>query len=751
MKYKYIFIMWLLIRSAAAWGCGPFVRSFLAEEYNFFRIAGDNMEGKSVSQEKVQKEANLASWQNLTSADIPVKDIEEVVYRWTSKQLQALSKEVEQGRSKSKNRLVCWLVEHRDREVMDFLLLAKACEETRERYMTAWYYPVDGDEKHIALERLAEQALAYNGKRLRDRYTLQALRALFASDHYEEVIALWHNRYGTSPACGDVVKEMGVKYVGLSYYQQGEYEKAHLFYTQNGDYPNGYPGEYECGVPYLLWLYKHDPNLPLLKEHLQEFMHRNETDECYMDAVPRVIYGKQAEEIDLILEEKVKAKDMSPWYYAKAFFDMKLGKKQSAWQYVCKAVETAKDDDTRDAARALKMLICIQNAERYDQAMENYVYGELKWFDLQIAKNLTADDRENIRQLGAFNNLCGYSQYYWSDAMRKIVIGYLIPLCIKSGYQTRALQFANFADNCLLGHVDQIGYMQEIYDPVAGYSCTPQIGSWEQYRQEKHAHNEYDYKNDYFVNLDSIGVRHVMRLANRMEHPRSGLDRLLNKGGYSDMQFLYNIIGTQLITAMRYREAAEYLSKVSKEFQEATNVSQYSDWDPFTEKKIKGGDALYKLHFAQKMAKLEKEIKDCHEPNSKADLMLLYMRGLRSSVSYRCWKLTSFYCGSFEQYDLMSTYQADLRDAVNARADAIQKEAFALYTDREREAKAYYDLCLYKTVAERFADTKTGQLVKGHCDRLTDYTISPYQDYRLRYVPDVKEEEEEDYLAYEAC
>ena len=731
MKNRNILIVWLLIKSATMWACGPFVRSYIAKEYSFFRIVGDNMVGRSASTDEMQKEANLMAWQELTSTDIPVQDIDELVYRWTGEQLRTLSGELEQGTNRSKNRLARWLVKHKDREVMDFLLLAKTCEETRERYNTLWYYPVDDDEKHVVLEQLAEQALAYDGKRLRDRYTLQALRALFGSDHHERVVQLWHDRYGMIPAYGNVVRDMGVKYVGQSYYLLDENTKAEQFYAMNDDYSNCYPGEKVCDKHNLLRLYKYNPDLPLLREQLQSLIHSSEISECKTGSDPIDVYGKLSEQVDHILTVETKAKDMSPWYYAKAFLDMKLDRKQSAWQSVCKAEALAPDHDTRDAVRALKMLIRIQNAEQYDQALEDYVYRELKWFDRQIEKNLTAQDREKIQQTGAFDHLCGYSQYYWSDAMRKIVIGYLVPLCIRSGYQTRALQYANFADNCLFKHVDRIDYLQEIYHPGTGtYTYQTQTSSWKQYRQSRSKYNEYDYRNDYFINLDSIGVTHIKRLAYRMQHPQSGLDRFLCKGSYTDVQFLYNIIGTQLITAMRYHEAAEYLSKVSKDFQQATNVSRYSDWDPFTEKKIRGGDPLYKLHFAQKMAKLEKQIKACREPNRKADLMLLYMRGLRSSVSDRCWKLTSFYRGSFTVFDLKSTYQADLRDAVNARADSIQKEAFALYTDREREAKAYYDLCLFKTVVEKFADTEMGHYVKGHCDRLSDYKVSPYMSYR---------------------
>ena len=82
--------------------------------------------------------------------------------------------------------------------------------------------------------------------------------------------------------------------------------------------------------------------------------------------------------------------------------------------------------------------------------------------DRKIVSNLDAGTRQVIASNGFYNHNCRFSQYYWNDMMRKIVIAQVVPLCISSGYKTRALQLLNYADNRIfnlvnvlhLGHVD---------------------------------------------------------------------------------------------------------------------------------------------------------------------------------------------------------------------------------------------------------------------------------------------------------
>ena len=54
--------------------------------------------------------------------------------------------------------------------------------------------------------------------------------------------------------------------------------------------------------------------------------------------------------------------------------------------------------------------------------------------------------------------------------------------------------------------------------------------------------------------------------------PVSELDRYLNTRGYIGSDYLNDIVGTQCLRNMRYKEAVEYLGAVSKAYQKHLNV-----------------------------------------------------------------------------------------------------------------------------------------------------------------------------------
>ena len=56
-------------------------------------------------------------------------------------------------------------------------------------------------------------------------------------------------------------------------------------------------------------------------------------------------------------------------------------------------------------------------------------------------------------------------------------------------------------------------------------------------------YNPYDYKTDFFDMLDRF-VPPLLRYTDRALHPLSPLDQLLNAGGYTDPDYLYEHVGT---------------------------------------------------------------------------------------------------------------------------------------------------------------------------------------------------------------
>ena len=300
--------------------------------------------------------------------------------------------------------------------------------------------------------------------------------------------------------------------------------------------------------------------------------------------------------------------------------------------------------------------------------------------------------------------------------MRKIVISQVVPKCIASGYQTRALQLLNMADNRLLNFVGK--HLYSIDDTIVDWGNSPRICySWfkrNYYRADDDARNDYDYSNDFFINLDSLGVEHIERLAVRMQKPLCAFDRFLNERSYTNMEYLYEIIGTQLLAAMRYKEAIHYLSQVSDEFMQTTNVYPYLQKERQEDK----------LDFAKKMAALEQHIRKSKNPDDRAEHMLTFARELQNSIGPH-WYLTRYYSGHWVCYPFYSQYQTDLYDHAIKKFEYLKHKAFETFTDAERAAKACYDWSLYKTAATKYPQTETAEYIRGNCDVLADYQDAP--------------------------
>lgn len=689
MKHFSYILFFLLLLVPSAFACGPFDRNYLAKDYYMFRLFGDNMEGNyTQSSLKAQYLENCKEWAKITSQTIPLEDIEQVVYKWSSEKLDSLRT---QG-VYANNSFAKWLMDHHDHEVIDFLLLAKNSESIRSERNSLWYYPVAGDVEITTLDEIIQISLAYTGKRLKDRYLLQAIRALFACSKFEECINLWkkhENNFQTR-----IIKELAVNYI------YGAYE--HIDGTK---------------LPLL-------PNIQKRKEwqllyDIQKEIHRIESlNWRWEDMTFDNVYKKVMQ----IIQQK-EFSNKAQWFYAQAFLADKLGKREEAISSISKAKTYAKDTETKDVIHILELYLRTKYTNEYNSDFENYLYGELLWLDNKITKELTHEIKERIKENGVWNHICGYSQYYWNDMLRKIIIGNVVPLCLKSNYRTRALQYLNMADNGIFKKVPQI----------ESWITKEDLLTWDEYRNNSDYSNYYDYSNDYFINLDSIGVKYVKRLAYRIDNPISSLDSFLNRNSYTDRQYLYDIIGTQLIASRKYKEAASYLSHVSKQFQRSRNVASCFDQDPFTfDKRLKHSDPLYKLHFAQKMSRLEYNMDYTKDPNVRAESMLHYALGMQNSIGERCWTLTSYYRGSFECYPFHSQYQHKLVNEILAESERLKKIAFALFTDNERVAKAYQDWCMWKTAVTKFPHTKTAKQIRGQCDNLVDYQLSPSISWGFR-------------------
>lgn len=715
----------LLALPGVADACGPYDRCYLAKDYFMFRICGNDMEGDYLGlriDEEEKRSENAELWAKLTSPIIPLSDIFAVVYKWDLNKVRALNDAAHTTHSsyETNNIFARWIVSHQDTEIADFLLLAKRNEKVRCESIDPWYYAVEGDDVSSELHNIINEAKSYKGKRLHDRYALQILRAMFSSYLYDDCINFWNK--SKQLFNDNILRKMAAAYAAGAYYHIGDVAKAGELYLESDDLYLAYMCLNKGKEDYYLWMYKNHPNNKLLLKKLQSDIHSIERWSDRWSESDKEKYEQLYPFVKRVASEQ-KCTDMAPWYYAAAFVAEKLDKESEAKHFILKARNAKCNNDLMSAIQVLDFYITVRYAPRYDNGFENYVFAQLSKLDKKILSCLDDKTKDIISKRGFENHNEGISQYYWNDMMRKIVISELVPLCIKSNYKTRALQYLNMADNRIFNLV------QKRFVGCMGIPCgAPNYRSSDSdytVRYVSESRSRWDYTNDYFINLDSIGVKYVQRLEDRIRNPKSPLDRFLNQRSYTDPQYLCEIIGTQLIASMRYREAVNYLKRVSKEFNEDRNVFCYCNVDPWTGKKSNTPDAAYKLHFAERMASFEKKVKYSTDPNDKAEALLQYAWGLQSSIGEQCWPLTSYYWGCFSSYPFYSQYQRHLIKDIRTKSDNLKRQALAMFTDSERAAQAHYEWQMFRSAATKYKGTKVAEFIIGHCDNLHDYIVTP--------------------------
>lgn len=173
---RYFISAALLLVSFRGLCCGP--NYYAPQEYYMYR-AYDAKDERLSNSRSVQ---NCKAWQGITSKDIPIEDIREVVYKYDIDKISRLMTDV--GDS---NGFAMWIRKNNDVEVQRFLRLAKSCEEVRFMKSSRWYYPSKEDDILLNLEAIRDKALGYDGERLRDRYALQALRAMHSLGEFADI------------------------------------------------------------------------------------------------------------------------------------------------------------------------------------------------------------------------------------------------------------------------------------------------------------------------------------------------------------------------------------------------------------------------------------------------------------------------------------------------------------------------------------------------------------------------------------
>ena len=723
-------LLFSLLSTQKVYSCwGPW---YAPKDYHTFRIYEEDKQLYTEDEyvhPKLKSEMmlNCELWQKLIGEAIPVKDIYEAVYKSTYEDILRISQLIVLPNAKDslmQNQFVKWIVGHKDREIAEFLQLAKLCEKIRWEQSSPWYYPTDNDHVSLTLTDVAVQTQAYAGKRLQDRYALQAIRALFATAQYDKCINYWNDMHDKLP--DGLLKKMIRPYVAGAYFRTGAIEKAKQIYAECGDvnsllYCAGKQGKQTNEIEQMELVYKYCPNSPMLAQTAQRLIQRVESfTNCWCDVNNEWPSCLPLYEFSLKVALEGKTANPAMWYYTAAYLSDQNGDTQTALNLLAKAEKSYGTSYIRESIMILRIYLDAKTC-RYNIAYEQRLLEQLRWLDNKIRDNI--DDK--VRQKTISNGFWGnYNYYYWNDMLRKIVLSVVVPRYIAHGNYIRAIQLANMADNNLLNVINK----QEFYY-CYDQTWDEDIVSLSEYRKGTKWHNCLDYSNALFALIDTIGVNHVIAYVQRLQQPSSDFDRFINDRSYVDTDFFNELIGTQCLREMRYADALKYFGKIPSSFQYRLNTYKdgYMKYDPFSwhAMSLISNNTDYKYNFAREMYSLEQAMQQTTDPNRKAQLLVRYAVGIRNSIDC-CWALTQYYrgtsfwgsCDKIDWTETISWKQAQ------RRYDKLLKDAFAMFTDDECAAHTHYQLLHCHTVVEKYPDTKAAEIIRGACDNYQDYRPS---------------------------
>lgn len=665
---------------------------------SLFRL--DNF--KSVN--KNIKETNCRHWQSLTHRDIPLDDIEYVVYTMPLAEYEAF---YAMAVYYEDNAFAQW-IKRNDPEIMDFLLLAKRNEHMRFQYSSKWYYPTMKVGGPVSLEEIVEQSLGSQSVRLRDRYLLQAVRALTTLKRYDECLELWDREISLLPK-DNFMRRLCYEYIAGAYYHTGDVERAMLMFASYGDTGSMYYIAKQqdmdlTTVDIIRYSYLSGAPLSKFSRDIRKMIVDAETFPIVYEFGDKPVVTDEILAIrDLAIEAggNPNCADRAQWLYIAAYIYMQQGNYAQAKAMLSRAEKAPASDYMKESIKVLSIYLDALTAT-YNAAYEERLFEQIKWFEERVRLDFNSDDYD-------YCMWHDFSENYWYSSMTRILSYTVAPRYLEMGNPARALQLMNFADYLPYKYVTSIDYY---VDNDYGYWWTS--SNIEEYRRERGTFNRIDYSTWFFNTINKQTPDAAIAYVERALNPTSEFDRYLNDVGYTSPDFLYDIVGTLCLRHMRYQEAERYFSLVSLDYQYMLNVTLKRD--PFDALCPEGDRILdFRYRFATTMALLERGIEATTDINRRASLLVKFGIGMGNSVT-TCWPLT--YYGSSCNDDWRGDSVAL---ALHNRAIISINEALSAFTDDELKAEALYTLGRHYTVVSSYGYTKKAEFVRRHCDNYYDY------------------------------
>ncbi len=723
LKKYIVSVLALTLPVAEALACGPFWWS--PADYMMPRIFdADDRSGASAD-----SDALFLDWLALTGRkDIRTSDMRAVVNDWSVSEIRSIV-----GTAALSNSFARWMRAENRTDVVDYLVLARECEQTRGRHNSRWYYPSRGDEVSLSLEEIRDLCVskAAEGGQLAPRYVLQALRAMFTLRDYKTMLAFWNR---VSPLIPEgVIRDMCAGYVARGEFELGDKSRALKFYASSGDFFSlefclKRMGKRSSGTDVLEWVARYCPDDNYTAEKLQQWftehvMYEHSRGSWAERMTEQRISREEADMIcrlcNLALSSGKCRKNPAMWLYCKALALDLNGRCREAARVGKQAEAAAGTEFIKNSVRVLNIYLDARTAV-YDSAYESRLLRDLRWLDSMIEDNLTDEIRRKTKEEPwcLTNNI---SYYYWNDMLKKILLGEVCPRMLACGKGVLAIRLANMADNRLVGlcddgslHKKRKGTLQcwdNCYPGLTYFPCDRELC----YKM----FNERDYCNGLFNLIDrEAKISDILKYAESVGKASNALADFLDARGYVNNAYFLDVAGTRLILERKYAQAVKVLEQVPSAYQNCLNTVFYMDRDPFETALNERGNIYpdYKLNFAKRMAEYERIVRGDYGPDEKGVAKVYLGIGTKSAVTF-AWTLTHYLKNWYECDEERPEY---VRKSIRL-GDRMIRDGLEMIDDNETRAQMLLLLGRRLEVVKNCRETLTASRILCLCDEYKDY------------------------------
>ncbi len=554
-----------------------------------------------------------------------------------------------------------------------------------------WYYPTkdDLDKAKANLDEVITAAKGYKGSKYADRYILLAMRALFQSGQFDEVIKYYTESLSRIPATSDCLTLIDDLYAG-ALLRTGKKDEAIEIYAKINDNVSlswCVAGKYEYKT--LMDTYNKNHNSKAIPWIMIQFI-----DNINYELGRKEFYGKDDSLHNLAIKRDAanfiaeanriadsKATDNPAlWKSAVAYCNYRLGKYQDAKKQIDAAMSMAGSASVKENARMTRLLIYAAD-KNYTPAYANFMLTELKW----LKSKVKADVENYIENFETVHDAI-------SDKQLKAAVGGLhLSIC-----KTDPNMYANS---------NGLGWFM-----TADYE------------------SRLDYSSRYFASLCDLTAAETEDFYNKFS-TRDELSKWLWGQIEHNQDYFNDLIGTKYLAEGNYQKAIQFLQKVPLTFLDQQAIAKYMLYRDYSKAKwdvlqLKGSDinswyadedevelpALIKnpkLEFCKEMTSL---MGQASQPQKAYEIAT---RIYQASNDGDCWFLSRYLKSSYyeisstpSEIDFVKETRRHLETAINASDPKLKEKAlFALaltsIPDSYETREYNYDAGKYETTVDR--------------------------------------------------